>query len=94
MFLYSGHRRTGSHGNVPVVASASGTTALPGSGDAMHRMTTAPGNLEDIGSHFMLNNINAARSVSWAPGYSWTPKQGNVNVVYLSGYETSIYIAC
>ena len=74
----SGHRRTGSHGNVPVVTPAGGSMALPGSGDTMLRMTTAPGNLEDIDSHFVQNNINAARSVSWAPGYSRTPQQGIV----------------
>jgi len=45
-------------------------------------MTTAPGNLEDIGSHFDQNNIAAARSVSWVAGHSvgntWTPKHGIV----------------
>ena len=80
-----GHRRTGSHGNPPVAAPI-----IPGDTkgthiDAllMHRMTTAPGNLDDGRNRFVPTNGNVVRGVSWAAeqyagsGSAWTPKHGS-----------------
>lgn len=62
-------------------AAIGGPTLLTAELASIPRMTTAPGNLEDVTSPMIpIPNSVAVRSVSWAPGHAaglaWTPNYG------------------
>ena len=64
-----GHRRTGSHGNVPVDSISTSLLSVDPI-SSLPRMTTAPGNLDDMSHQDLAGGGTsvASRSVSWAPG--------------------------